>query len=427
MPNIVVVGAQWGDEAKGKVVDYLAEGADMVVRYGGGANAGHTVAVGGEVYKLHLVPSGILRPHVTCVIASGVVVDPGVLVEEIRELSARGCKMSNLRISVRAHVIMPYHKELDQLEEKARGAAAIGTTARGIGPAYADKVSRCGIRMGDLIGDRREEILRHAVVKKNEVLVRLYGAEPLDADAVVAEYVEYAEKLAGFVCDTSPLVAEAARGKRGVVFEGAQGTLLDLDVGTYPYVTSSHPIAGGACIGTGVGPTAIDSVIGVAKAYTTRVGAGVFPTELPDEIGTYIRERGREFGTTTGRPRRCGWLDTVVLRYAVLHNGLRGLFLGHLDVLSGLDEVKLATAYRIGSMVTQEVPFDLARLEHVEPVLEVLPGWSEDISDCRKFEELPPACRQYVARIEELVGVPIYAVSVGPNREQVIPVRAGVL
>lgn len=422
MPNIVVVGAQWGDEAKGKVVDYLAGEAEMVVRYGGGANAGHTVTVAGEVYKLHLVPSGILRENVLCVIASGVVVDPAVLVQEIEELGNRGCPISNLRVSSRAHVIMPYHRILDQLEEQRRGSKAIGTTARGIGPAYADKAARTGIRMEDLVDpDRREVVLRSAIESKNELLVRLYGADPLDANAVVEEYAEYAEVLSAFVSDTAPLVAEYAA-RRSVVFEGAQGTLLDLDVGTYPFVTSSHPVAGGACLGTGVGPTAIDAVTGVAKAYTTRVGAGVFPTELPDETGNYIRERGREFGTTTGRPRRCGWLDAVVLRYSVMHNGIKALFLGHLDVFSGLGEVKIATAYRAGSMVTETLPSNGVLQSGVEPVYEVLPGWDEDISGVRRYEDLPRACRMYVDRVAQLVGVPVWAVSVGPDREQVIPV-----
>jgi len=421
MPNVVVVGAQWGDEAKGKVVDYLAARADMVVRYGGGANAGHTVTADGEVYKLHLVPSGILHSHVTCIISCGVVVDPRVLVEEIRDLGARGCPISNLRISTRAHVIMPYHMALDRAEEARRGATAIGTTARGIGPAYADKASRIGIRMQDLVDEeRREGVLRRAIAAKNEVLTKLYDEAPLDADEIVAEYAEYSDALTGFVCETAPLVTECARSGRGVVFEGAQGALLDLDIGTYPYVTSSHPLAGGACVGTGVGPTAIDAVVGVAKSYTTRVGAGVFPTELCDELGDHIRERGKEYGTTTGRPRRCGWLDTVVLRYSVAHNGIGGLALGHLDVLSGLPTVKLATAYRTGAMVTADLPSDLAFREGLVPVYEELPGWSEDISDARAYEDLPEACRAYVARVEQLAGAPVWAVSVGPDREQMM-------
>ena len=421
MPNIVVVGAQWGDEAKGKVVDYLAERAEMVVRYGGGSNAGHTVTAGGEVFKLHLVPSGILRPDVTCVISAGVVVDPAVLVEEIRDLTSRCCALRNLRVSALAHVILPYHRILDQLEERERSASAIGTTGRGIGPAYADKAARRGLRMGEFVDDeRRPAALRSRLNAANELLTRLYDHEPLDVDAIVSEYDAYADALSAFVCDTAPLVAAAARGPRGVLFEGAQGTMLDLDIGTYPYVTSSHPIAGAACIGTGIGPTDIDGVVGVAKAYTTRVGAGVFPTELTDEIGDHIRERGHEYGTTTGRPRRCGWLDTVVLRYSAMHNGLRSLALGHLDVLSGLDRVRIARAYRIGSLVTDTLPYDLGSLTGVEPVYEDLEGWSEDISGVSRFEDLPAACKVYVARVEELTGVAIWAVSVGPAREQTI-------
>lgn len=424
MPNVVVVGAQWGDEAKGKVVDYLAGRAGMVVRYGGGANAGHTVTSEGEVYKLHLVPSGILREDVICVIGSGVVVDPAILVKEVHELGARGCSLSNLRVSGRAHVIMPYHMALDRLEEGKRGASAIGTTARGIGPAYADKASRTGLRMQDLVDDdRREQALRARIAAKNEVLVRLYGAEPLNADEIIAEYNDYADALTGFVCDTDTLVAECARGGKGVVFEGAQGTLLDIDVGTYPYVTSSHPLAGAACLGTGVGPTAINAVVGVAKSYTTRVGAGVFPTELANEIGDHIRERGNEYGTTTGRPRRCGWLDTVVLRYSVMHNGIGAIALGHLDVLSGLETVCVATSYRVGGLLTETLPSDLAATERIEPVYAELPGWSEDITDAHRYEDLPENCQAYVARVEELCGVPVWAVSVGPAREQMITVR----
>ncbi len=421
MPNTVVVGAQWGDEAKGKVVDYLAQQADVVVRYGGGANAGHTVSAGNEVYKLHLVPSGILHEHVTCVIADGVVVDPRLLAEEIQGLRHRGLPLNNLRISSRAHLIMPYHIVLDQLEETKRGASAIGTTARGIGPAYADKASRVGIRMQDLIDDRRRDrILSAAVDAKNEVLTRLYGADALDTGTVIKEYSAYANVLREYVCDTAPIVAAAAANDRGVVFEGAQGTLLDLNIGTYPYVTSSHPIAGGACLGTGIGPRAIDRVIGVAKCYTTRVGAGVFPTELLNPTGDHIRERGQEYGTTTGRPRRCGWLDAVVLRYAVMHNSLDALALGHLDVLSGLSTVNVAIGYNVGNRYVETLPSDLNSGETVEPVYEELSGWSEEITGVTRYDDLPSTCRVFVNRIQELSGVPIWSVSVGPGREQMI-------
>ncbi|MBM3496795.1 MAG: adenylosuccinate synthase [Armatimonadetes bacterium] len=421
MPNIVVVGAQWGDEAKGKVVDYLAARAEVVVRYGGGSNAGHTVTTHGEVHKLHLVPSGILHENVTCVISAGVVVDPAVVVREISDLTARGCSVRNLRISGQAHVIMPYHRILDRLEEKGRAGAAIGTTGRGIGPAYADKASRRGLRLADLVdGARRHDALKVRLTAANEVLTGVYGQEPLDVESCVCEYDAYAEQLSGFVCDTAPLVAEAASREPGVVFEGAQGAMLDLDVGTYPFVTSSHPVAGGACLGTGVGPTSIDSVVGVAKAYTTRVGSGIFPTELTNETGDFIRERGHEYGTTTGRPRRCGWLDTVVLRYSAMHNGMRAVALGHLDVLSGLDALQVATQYRIGSLVTAQMPYDLGTRDDIAPVYEEMPGWPEDITDAKRYEDLPETCRAYVARVEELVGVPVWSVSVGPAREQMI-------
>jgi adenylosuccinate synthase len=421
MANTVVVGAQWGDEAKGKMVDYLAQRAGMVVRYGGGNNAGHTVNTGGETYKFHLVPCGILHPEVDCVIADGVVVDPAVLVREIEDLKARGHAVDRLKVSANAHVIMPYHRLLDQLNEQKRGASAIGTTGRGIGPAYADKATRVGIRMHELVDSSRFKLrLREQAEEKNLLLTRVYGVEPLDPDAIYAEYGAYAETLRPFVCETASLVWEAARNGRGVVFEGAQGTLLDIDLGTYPYVTSSHPIAGGACLGTGVGPTAIDAVVGVAKSYTTRVGAGVFPTELTDETGDYIRERGHEYGTTTGRPRRCGWLDTVILRYSAHVNGLTCLSLGLLDVLGGLPTLKIGVGYRLGDAVTRSLPADLHNRTDLKPVYEELAGWQEDITGARSAEELPANCRHYIRRVEELVGVPVASLSVGPGREQTI-------
>ncbi|MGC8667183.1 MAG: adenylosuccinate synthase [Chthonomonadales bacterium] len=421
MANTVVVGAQWGDEAKGKIVDYLAASAAMVVRYGGGSNAGHTVVVDGATYKFHLVPCGILHPGVTCVIADGVVVDPKVLVTELEELQSRGHSVERLRISANAHVVMPYHHRLDDIAEKRRGAAAIGTTGRGIGPAYADKAARVGIRMHEFVDPQRfAQRARERIAENNLIFTRVYDEEPLDADAVIAEYSGYAERLKGFVTDTSVLVAKAAASEAGVVFEGAQGTLLDLDMGTYPFVTSSHPLAGGACVGTGIGPTAIHSVLGVAKSYTTRVGAGAFPTELKDAIGDTIRERGNEYGTTTGRPRRCGWLDTVILRYAARVNGLTGLCLGLLDVLTGLDTLRIAVAYRVGGRVLTDLPTDLGNRTDLTPVYEELPGWSEDISGARRLDELPPNARAYIRRVEELVEVPVVSVSVGPHREQTI-------
>lgn len=422
MANLVIVGAQWGDEAKGKIVDYLAREAGMVVRYGGGNNAGHSVTVGYVEYKFHLIPAGILNPETACVIADGVVIDPGVLVAEIEGLQARGVSVASLKISASAHVILPYHRRLDELEEARRGDNKIGTTGRGIGPAYADKATRVGIRMGEFVDPERFAArLRPVLAEKNALLTQVYGAEPLDAEAILAEYGAYAAALKPFVTDTAPLVYQAARNGKGVLFEGAQGTLLDIDLGTYPYVTSSHPIAGGACVGTGVGPTLIHGVIGVAKSYTTRVGAGVFPTELLNGIGDTIRERGHEYGTTTGRPRRCGWLDTVVLRYAVQVNGLSCLSLGHLDVLSGLDTIKIGVAYKTADgEILRDLPSDLPFRTDIEPVYEELPGWKEDVSGARSLPGLPIHARRFVERVQELVGVPVATVSVGPAREQTI-------
>jgi adenylosuccinate synthase len=422
MANIVVVGAQWGDEAKGKIVDYLAVQASMVVRYGGGNNAGHSVTVGTEVYKFHLIPAGILNPAITCVIADGVVIDPRVLLSEIEGLRERGVSFANLKISASAHVILPYHKLLDELQETQRGDNKIGTTGRGIGPAYVDKAARVGIRMGEFIDPVRFAArLRTTLAEKNVLLTRVYGVEPLDADAILAEYAPYAAGLRPYVHDTALLVSAAAQSDRDVIFEGAQGTLLDLDLGTYPFVTSSHPIAGGACIGTGIGPTQIDGVIGVAKSYTTRVGAGVFPTELPDSIGEYIRERGHEYGTTTGRPRRCGWLDTVILRYAVRVNGMSCLSLGHLDVLCGLDEVKICVAYKTeAGEILHDLPADLPYRTDCQPVYETLPGWHEDVTEILSMQYLPANALRFIARVQELVGIPIATLSVGPAREQTI-------
>src|SRR5579883_1765892 len=422
MANIVVVGAQWGDEAKGKIVDYLARNARMVVRYGGGNNAGHSVTVGSEEYKFHLIPAGILNPQTTCVISDGVVIDPGVLMKELQGLAERGISLEKLLISSSAHVILPYHRLLDELEEARRGDAKIGTTGRGIGPAYADKATRIGIRMGEFVHPKRFETRLCAILaEKNAILTKVYGAEPLSADALLEEYKRYADYLRPFVKDTASAVYEAAASGEGVIFEGAQGTLLDLDLGTYPYVTSAHPIAGGACIGTGIGPTQIDAVIGVAKSYTTRVGAGCFPTELLNETGDYIRERGHEYGTTTGRPRRCGWLDAVILRYAARVNGLTCLALGHLDVLAGLDEVKICVAYRMADgEEARDLPSDLPFRTDIEPIYETLPGWSEDLSQVRALADLPENARRYVRRVEELTGVPVATLSVGPAREQTI-------
>lgn len=422
MANVVVVGAQWGDEAKGKIVDYLARNASMVVRYGGGNNAGHTVTADGIEYKFHLIPAGILSPNTVCVVADGVVIDPAVLVKEIDDLIARGVSVSNLFLSSSAHLILPYHLLLDELQERSRGAEKIGTTGRGIGPAYVDKAARIGIRLGEFVEPARFEArLRSVMAEKNRLLTQLYGAQPLDVDTMLAEYSGYANTLRPFVRETPLMIYQAACSGKGVIFEGAQGALLDLDLGTYPYVTSSHPIAGGACLGTGVGPTMIDSVIGVAKAYTTRVGAGVFPTELLDERGDYIRERGHEYGTTTGRPRRCGWLDAVVLRYSARINGLTCLSLGHLDVLTGMETVQICVGYKnsAGKQV-EELPSDLGDSDVYEPIYITLPGWVEDVSQAQSLAELPENARKYVEVVEELTGVPIATLSVGPGREQTI-------
>ncbi|MBP6965198.1 MAG: adenylosuccinate synthase [Armatimonadetes bacterium] len=421
MANTVVVGAQWGDEAKGKIVDYLAGEADVVVRYNGGNNAGHTVMVGSETYKFHLIPSAILYPGVTPVVADGVVIDPKVCVGELDGLIGRGIVVDNLRISRNAHIIMPYHPVQDILEEKQKGGKAIGTTARGIGPAYADKASRIGIRMGELIDPKRFKTrLAENMKFKNALIEKVYGDQPLSTDAILEEYSACAERLKPFVADTNFLVADAlAQGKK-LMFEGAQGTLLDIDYGTYPFVTSSHPVAGGACIGTGVGPRAIERIIGVAKAYTTRVGAGVCPTELLDETGDYIRERGHEYGTTTGRPRRCGWLDTVAIRFSAMVNGMTSLSLTLLDVLGGLETLKICKAYRCDGIETANLPGDWDSIGECVPVYDEVPGWQEEISDVRRFEDLPANAQAYVKHVEKLVGVPVEYISVGPERSQTI-------
>lgn len=421
MPVVVLVGAQWGDEGKGKITDFLASQAEMVVRTTGGNNAGHTVVVGDEEFKVHLVPSGILYPSTLCIIANGVVIDPKVLIDEIDSLLAKGVRVDNLRISANAHVIMPYHVRLDELEEESKGDSKIGTTKRGIGPAYMDKAARIGIRMGDLLEERvfRQKLLRN-VEAKNRLLEKVYGAEPFEAEAIYQEYLAYAERLKGYVTDTALLVHQTVQQGKKVLFEGAQGTLLDLDHGTYPYVTSSNPTAAGACVGGGIGPSRVDKVIGVLKAYTTRVGAGPFPTELLDDIGEQIRQKGREFGTTTGRARRCGWFDAVIARYAVRINGIDAFAITKLDVMGGLDKIRFCTGYRCGDKVLSEFPLSQEVLEGCEPVYEEMPGWQEDISGVRSFEELPQAARNYLNRIKELTGVDLFLVAVGPRRDETI-------
>ncbi len=422
MPATVVIGAQWGDEGKGKVVDLLAERSDVVARFQGGNNAGHTIVAGDQTYALHLIPSGILYPDTLCVIGNGVVVDPGVLCREIDQLEARGVGVDHLRLSGNAHLIMPYHIMLDTSAEIRLGKLSIGTTRRGIGPCYQDKAARVGIRVQDLLD---ESILRRkvdvALETKNEILERVYGQPRLDPDQVAAEVLRHAERLRPFIADTSLLIDRALTDGRRVLFEGAQGTMLDIDHGTYPFVTSSNPIAGAACTGIGVGPTRIDRVLGVSKAYVTRVGEGSFPTELRDETGRRMGERGNEFGTTTGRERRCGWLDLVALRYAVRLSGVTQLALTKLDVLSGFPEVRLCTAYRTREGdVIEDFPYHQSVFYGCTPVYETLDGWDEDISGARSLDDLPPRAHAYVDRIAEATGVPITLIGTGQGRHEVI-------
>jgi adenylosuccinate synthase len=421
VPLTILVGTQWGDEGKGKATDLLAGDTDFVVRYQGGNNAGHTVLAGGHTLKLHLIPSGILYPHVTSVIADGVVVDPKVLLEEMDALEERGIDTSRLLVSGNAHLIMPYHRELDRVTERFLGKHALGTTRRGIGPAYADKATRIGLRVQDLTdaGIFREK-LDVAIKEKNQVLSRVYNRLPLDAGAIADEYLAMGERLAPRIADTSGLLYQALRDGKGVLLEGAQGTLLDLDHGTYPFVTSSNPVAGGALASTGLGPGEVDKVIGVAKAYVTRVGSGPFPTEDTGTAGAEMRERGQEFGTTTGRPRRCGWFDAVLLRYAVRVNGLTELFLTKLDVLSGVQELKVCTAYRYEGKVYEDFPPHQSIFHKAEPVYEEVEGWTDELDSVRTREGLPPSAAKYVARIGELAGVPVRTISVGPDREQTL-------
>ncbi|MDI3327770.1 MAG: adenylosuccinate synthase [Alicyclobacillaceae bacterium] len=421
MATVVVVGTQWGDEGKGKVTDYLAQRAQVVARYQGGNNAGHTIYIHGREYKLHLIPSGILYADKLCVIGNGMVVDPEALVREIRYLHEQGVKTDNLRISDRAHVVLPYHRRLDEVEEERRGVDRIGTTRKGIGPCYMDKAARIGIRMCDLL--EPEEFSRKLVQnleQKNRLFEKMYGVEGFRLEDILDEYSQYAEILRPYVVDTSVVLNRAIEEGKDVLFEGAQASMLDIDQGTYPYVTASNPVAGGVCIGAGVGPTKIDRVIGVVKAYSTRVGDGPFPTELRDDVGDRIRETAREYGTTTGRPRRVGWFDAVVVRHARRVSGLDGLALTRLDILTGLKELQICTGYRYRGQVLEEFPASLRVLQECEPVYETLPGWDEDVSSARSFDELPAAARRYVTRISELTNTPLALISTGPNREQTI-------
>ena len=421
MTATIVLGAQWGDEGKGRVTDFFAGSADYVVRYQGGNNAGHTVTIGDDSYALSVVPSGVMYPGCVPVIASGCVLDPAVLLDEIGMLTREGISPERLRISSNAHLIMPYHRLLDGVMERYLGRNRIGTTKRGIGPAYTDKYSRVGIRVQDLFdpGIFRKKV-EAALVDKNKILTRVYNRLPMDPGEIVSRYLEMADGLLPYVTDTSLLLWEAIANGRGVLFEGAQGTLLDIDHGTYPFVTSSNPTAGGALIGTGLGPTAIDSVVGVAKAYISRVGSGPFPTELFDEVGDWLVDRGREFGTVTGRRRRCGWLDLVALRYAARINGLTRLFITKLDILSGIETLRVATGYEAAGQRYGEFRRQQRVLYQCSPVYEELEGWSEEITGVRRFEDFPSAARRYIRFIEEAVGVPVGWISVGPERSQLV-------
>ncbi len=423
MAGYVVVGTQWGDEGKGKIIDVLADKADFVVRFQGGNNAGHTVVVNGEKFILKLLPSGVLHGG-TCIIGPGVVVDPKVLLDELASLEVRGAKTDHVIISDRAHIIMPYHVKLDELKEANAGDKKIGTTKRGIGPCYADKISRDGIRMADLLNmDRFAEKLKYNLEAKNEIITKIYGAEPLSYEKILADYKEYADKIRHRIVDTIPLLNKALDENKLVLFEGAQAMMLDINYGTYPYVTSSSPTTGGAATGAGVSPRKIDKGIGVMKAYTTRVGEGPFVTELTGEFGEKMRKIGGEFGAVTGRPRRCGWLDLVVGRYAALINGLTDLVITKIDVLSGLGTLKICTAYDIDGTIYESMPADTDLLAKAKPVYEELPGWDEDISQVKTFDELPENCKKYLKRVEEIVGCQISVVSVGPDRNQNIHIK----
>ncbi|HLT66361.1 MAG TPA: adenylosuccinate synthase [Microbacterium sp.] len=421
MPGIVIVGAQWGDEGKGKATDLLGERTEWVVKFNGGNNAGHTVVIGDEKYALHLLPSGILSPGVTPVIGNGVVVDLAVLFEELEALEARGVDTSRLKISSSAHVITQAHRTLDKVQERFLGKRQIGTTGRGIGPTYADKISRVGIRIQDLFD---ESILRQkvegALDQKNHLLVKVFNRRAITADEIVDDLLSYVERVRPMVCDSGLLLNQALDRGEVVVFEGGQATMLDIDHGTYPFVTSSSATSGGAATGSGVGPNRLDRIVGIVKAYTTRVGAGPFPTELFDEQGDWLRQAGFEFGTTTGRPRRVGWYDAPITRYATRINGITDLVLTKLDTLTGLERIPVCVAYDVNGERVEEVPVNQTDFHHAKPILEEFPGWSEDISGCRRFEDLPQTAQDYVLTLERMSGTRISVIGVGPGRDQVI-------
>ena len=423
MSGVVVIGAQWGDEGKGKITDYLAEGAEVVVRYQGGNNAGHTVEANGKQYKLHLIPSGILYDTTLCIIGNGVVLDPEAFLSEKKQIESQGVKVTpeKLKISDRTHLIMPYHKVIDGLSEKSRGKGDIGTTGKGIGPCYTDKSERSGIRVCDLMHpDTFYDRLKSNLEAKNKIITEIYGGDALDFEAIYKKYMEYKEQIKDFVCDTSVVLYDSIKAGKKVLFEGAQGTLLDIDYGTYPYVTSSHPTSGGVCIGSGIGPTMITNAVGVFKAYTTRVGKGPFPTELLDETGNLIREKGFEYGTTTGRPRRCGWLDLVVVKFAARLSGLTSLAITKLDTLAEMGKIKVCTGYELDGKVIDYFPASLEDLARCKPVYEEFDGWDKSVEKARNYDELCPNAKLYLKRIEEITGVKISIISVGPGREQTI-------
>ena len=425
MPALVLVGAQWGDEGKGKATDLLGGSVDYVVRYQGGNNAGHTVVIGDQKYALHLLPSGILSPNVTPVIGNGVVIDPGVLLSELKGLDERGIDTSKLLISGNAHLITPYHRTLDKVTERFLGKRRIGTTGRGIGPAYADKINRVGIRVQDLFDESiLQQKIEAALHDKNQLLVKLYNRRAIPVELVLEEYLGYADKIRPYLADTTLVLDEALKAGKVVLLEGGQGTLLDVDHGTYPFVTSSNPTSGGACTGSGIGPTKIDRVIGILKAYTTRVGSGPFPTELLDADGDALRRIGGERGVTTGRDRRCGWFDAVIARYATRVNGLTDFFLTKLDVLTGWEQIPVCVAYEIDGKRVEELPYNQSDFHHAKPVYENLPGWSEDISKAQTFADLPKNAQAYVKALEEMSGAPISAIGVGPGRTETIQINS---
>jgi len=421
MSGILVCGAQWGDEGKGRFVDFLGGESDLVIRFQGGNNAGHTVIADGVTYKLHLIPSGILYEGKPCIIGNGLVVDPGALLKEIEGLKERGINTDNLHLSDRAHIVMPYHRELDGIYEEDLGEDKIGTTKKGIGPAYTDKTSRVGIRFCDMTDEVRfAELIRKRTKEKNEIITKIYGEKPLDAEKIVGEYLGYAKKLKPYITDTSMMIYEAYKQGKKLLFEGAQGMLLDLDYGTYPYVTSSHPTSGGVFSGVGIGPKALTEIVGVVKSYTTRVGAGPFVTELLDETGELIREKGQEYGTTTGRPRRCGWLDLVIIDFAARINGITSIALSRMDTLGGVDKVKVCVGYEYEGKEIRNYPASLSEIEKCKPIYKEFEGWDDNLSHIRKFEDLPKAAQEYIEFIENFLDIPVDMVGVGPGREECI-------